>query len=548
MTARRSQAQKRGRGVAKQGEHTDFNDMATKGAGAAEVADQVMQGLASKAPLVVAGEAPSLQQALTRYCITSDGKVFDNYGCKLIPVSRFKNVLGAPLYKQWNESPKRRTIEAADAESAQRDKRRHEGQNDGPVKDAIDRFVYIYPTNDVWDKERRELVPMSGVKNLLADNFDRWFNSPARVMVNQDQLVFDPAQHNVPGTINMFRGLPLQPADSVDGCAAICELVEHLCDEDDTFQFLMNWLAYPLQNLGSKMATAILMHSEQHGAGKSFLFDEIMRPIYGEYGCTVGQHQLESQWTEWRSQKLFGLFEEVLSRDQKYSHSGTIKNQITGKSQRIEKKHTSGWEEANYLNAVFLSNEAQPLPVEPSDRRICVIWPKRKTPEALRDRMVEELKAGGIQAFFALLLNWPIPKDFNTHTEPPVNYAKERLIDFGRASWDTFYMQWKAGELPIPYGSCLSLDLFHAYESWCRANREHCLSHTKFGGLIGSRERRQKDVKYQIGMKSLKGTFFIISKTDSSKTKVLFLGSCVEKFRKGLSQMTKQADSADGTP
>lgn len=529
--------------MAKTNTPTDFNDLAN-GAGVDEVAKQVTEQLGQAQPPAPTTEGPTLDGALQRYCMTTDGKVYDNYGCKLIPTSRFKGVLGAPMFKQWSESPNRRMIDAADAEASQRDKRKNEGLKEGPVKEAIDRFVYIYPTNDVWDNQRRELVPMTGVKNLLADNFDRWFNSPVRAMVSQDQLVFDPAQKNMPGTINMFRGLPLEPVANPDGCAAISELVEHLCGaESDTYQFLMNWMAYPLQNLGSKMATAILMHSEQHGAGKSFLFDEIMRPIYGEYGCTVGQHQLESQWTEWRSMKLFGLFEEVLSRDQKYSHSGTIKNQITGKSQRIEKKHTSGWEEANYMNAVFLSNEAQPLPVEPSDRRICVIWPREKVPVELRDRMVAELNDGGIQAFFALLLNWPIPKDFGTHTEPPINYAKERLIDFGRASWDTFYMAWKANELPIPYATCLSIDLFHAYENWCRSNKEHCLSHTKFGGLLASRERRKSNERYQQGMRQIKGTFFFVGDNNSRKSKLMYLGECVEQFRAGLAKMSKNADT-----
>ncbi len=138
--------------------------------------------------------------------------------------------------------------------------------------------------------------------------------------------------------------------------------------------WLALWLAYPLQHVGAKMATAVLMHSEVHGSGKSLLFDGVMRPIYGEYGATLGQQQMESQYTDWQSNLLYGLFEEIFSREKKYSQTGTMKQMITATSTRIEKKFVSGWEEDNHMNCIFLSNELQPFPVEPSDRRFLVVW------------------------------------------------------------------------------------------------------------------------------------------------------------------------------
>ena len=68
------------------------------------------------------------------------------------------------------------------------------------------------------------------------------------------------------------------------------------------------WLAYPLQHVGAKLRTAVLMHSEMQGSGKSLFFEGVMRPIYGRYAATLGQHQMESQYTDWQSNLLYGLF------------------------------------------------------------------------------------------------------------------------------------------------------------------------------------------------------------------------------------------------
>src|SRR5690625_2799769 len=107
---------------------------------------------------------------------------------------------------------------------------------------------------------------------------------------------------------------------------------------------------------------------------------------------------------------------------------------ITGKTQRIEKKFISGWEESNHMNAVFLSNEVQPFPIEPSDRRMLVLWPRRKLPAELQHDVTTEINNGGIPAFYGWLLSIDLA-GFDPHTKPPMTPEKERIIDFGRPGW-----------------------------------------------------------------------------------------------------------------
>jgi putative DNA primase/helicase len=244
------------------------------------------------------------------------------------------------------------------------------------LADAIGRYVYLYPSSTAWDSHTSQQVALSDLRNAIADCYDQWLKHPKRRNMPKENLVFDPTQQVVTGEyINTFRGLPLVPVRNDDACRNMRHMLWCLCNKnDEIFTWICQWLAFPLQHVGAKMQTAVLMHSRVHGSGKSFFFDGVMRAVYGEYCRTFGQAELESQYNDWISQALFGVFEEVLSRSQRYSHTGTLKQMITGEKVRINQKYMQGWEESNHLNCVFLSNEVEPLPVEPSDRRLLVIW------------------------------------------------------------------------------------------------------------------------------------------------------------------------------
>ncbi|MFP3354887.1 VapE family protein, partial [Pseudoalteromonas sp. SIMBA_153] len=84
-------------------------------------------------------------------------------------------------------------------------------------------------------------------------------------------------------------GLPLKPVEiEIDEAAAMCkpitDLLLHLCEGDQTiYDWVIRWLAIPLQRPGTKLDTALIFHGEIQGAGKSLFFDRIMTRIYGDY-------------------------------------------------------------------------------------------------------------------------------------------------------------------------------------------------------------------------------------------------------------------------
>jgi putative DNA primase/helicase len=275
----------------------------------------------------------------------------------------------------------------------------------------------------------------------------------------------------------------------------ILALLESLCGAEDNVDecvtWILRWLAFPLQKPGAKMQTALLMFGEKQGTGKSLFFQDVMAPIYGEYGTVASQHQLDSTFTAWRSRKLFVLFEEVLSRDDKYSHNGTLKYMITGAKMSINQKNLPERIETNHMNGVFLSNEPQPIPIELEDRRFMVIEARNRQPKEFYDQIAEAIKAGAVEAFYDFLLRLPLD-GFNEHTKPPMTLAKERVIEFGLSSWMSFHRSWQQGYLAAPYCSCLSEDLFKIYRRWCDRTGEKPLTLCKFAGLIASREHKVK--------------------------------------------------------
>lgn len=496
------------------------------------------------------GGAFDLTAVLKRFVWTTpDGKVYDHEAVAILKKNQLADWIGKKLFSEWMASPERRTMEHRHALKLTRTAAKTKGAGDADLEMALERFVLLYPSNSIWDKDRCEMVRADDVKALLNRHWSSWNEHPRRQVNEYNKVVFDPTQRVRPedGYINMFRGLPLRPVQAQDKCRNIRRLIDHLVDHNPVvFDWLVSWLAYPLQNVGAKMGSTVLMHSEQQGGGKSLFFEECYKPIFGEYAATVGQTQMESQYTDWRSKRLFGLFEEVLSRGQKYNHVGTIKHMVTGKTMRVEKKFVVGWEEANHMNFVFLSNEEQPLPIEPNDRRVLVVRPTSKLPTELRDAVLHELANGGIEAFYGWLLRWQMPffetrdgvmEAFHTHTEPPMTDAKRRIIDFGLPSWEHFFNEWKSGDTELPFETCRATDLFTVYCKWCNDARERPLSIHKFSLLFSNRVPRKNAQWYVRGVNRRKGAFFWVDEPTDGKKQEDWLGERVDKWTRKIDAM-----------
>jgi len=451
------------------------------------------------APAPVTRGAFTLEWTLA-HCALVQGTtdVWDSLNKLRMKRAGFQDTVGKDIAKAWLEHAERRSISPRNLPATRRGMAADEGDSGvDNIVNMLSRYTLLYGTKTVWDAEKRTVIAYDAMSLARgSDLATRWLEHRMRREVDLDKLVFDPTQKvDLETHINMFEGFPLKPKKDQAKADLALGLLYSLCSSepncDEIFHWALCWLAYPLQHPGAKMQTAMLFFGEKQGTGKSLFFEGIVKPIYGAHGATGGQHQLDAQYTHWRSQKLFVLFEEILSRQDKYSHFGLIKHMITGRDHMVTQKFKDDRTEANHMNVVMLSNEFQAVPIEPDDRRFLVTEARNPlAPELLRE-IQAALGNGLSEAFYAYLLEYPLD-GFNPHTKPIMTVSKERMINFGRPDWELFYLAWQAGELAGPYCSCLSTDLYTLYAKYCNKYGYRQMTMTKFGELIAQRVKKDR--------------------------------------------------------
>lgn len=441
----------------------------------------------------------TLQWALA-HCALVHGStdVWDSLNKLRMKRPAFVEMLGKDTAKAWSAHGDRRLISPRNLPKTVRGVASQDGGAGGDnIVMMLDRYTLLYGTKTVYDAEKRSIIGYDAMALARGNDLaSRWIAHPLHMEKDYDKVVFDPTQRVDLNThINLFEGFPLKPRANDEKASLAVELLQSLCASESNgaavVHWVLCWLAYPLQHPGAKMQTALLFFGEKQGTGKSLFFEGIVKPIYGAHGATGGQHQLEGSYTMWRSQKLYVLFEEILSRQDKYSYFGLIKHMITGRDTPISQKFKDDRTEANHMNVVMLSNEFQAVPIEPEDRRFQVVDVRKLLCELLLQKITLALNDGLIEAFYAFLLEYPLG-DFNPHTKPVMTPSKERVINFGRPDWESFYLAWSRDELAAPWCSCLSTDLYLVFSRYASKYGLRTMSMTKFCEMIGQRVKKDR--------------------------------------------------------
>lgn len=349
------------------------------------------------------------------------------------------------------------------------------------VDEAVQRYWGTYGMGGkvLFDSIERRLVHKDDVLNLLPRHgWENMRDHPDWRVARDTEIGFDPTESDAQIKCNLFGGWPTEPKPGT--CTRLLELLEYLCSGEsnstEVYDWVLDWLAYPLQHRGAKMHSAIVIHGPQ-GTGKSLFFEAYGR-IFGEYGRILGQEALEDKFNaDWAEKKLYILADEVLARGDMFHVKNRLKGFITGGTIRVNPKNVAAHNEKNQMNIVFLSNERQPLVLEEDDRRHCVIWVPPKLPKAFFDEVTAEIDAGGIPALHHFLLTRDLG-DFSPASYPPSTSSKRDLIVQSTSSEERFVQEWRALELEAPRGGtlpfcpCLGADLYRTYRRWCDRNGE----------------------------------------------------------------------------
>ena len=367
------------------------------------------------------------------------------------------------------ENSPRPSVPSAKIDDAENSEGQRIGRYD--LSTLLAKFWLIYGTDTVWDDINRIQIRLSHLRHAIGRVlFKEWEESPLRRIVRD--IRFEPGIELGRESVNLFHGFDMQPdTRGEQGCEKIKAHIWNLCSRrKEEFWWLIKWIAYPLQYPGAKMASSVVMYGSE-GPGKSIIWEQVVKRIYGEYGVTIGQAQLDSQFTGWQSRRLFALAEEVVSRTERSHHKGALKHVVTGSTLMINEKNLPLREESNHLNFVFLSNSTVPLELDYGDRRYFVLYCDQVPEPRYFSELFEEINSGGVECFYQYLLTLDLG-DFVPHTKPPLNAEKQNLISASLSSPLYFLQEWELGNLELPYGAVQVSDLWKAYQQWSESSNE----------------------------------------------------------------------------
>lgn len=379
------------------------------------------------------------------------------------------------------------------------------------LDELLERYALVYGQGGtVFDHQEHCLVALGDMRDacLSRELHRTWAEHPDKQLVRVTEVGFDPAGTDPNIHCNLWAGWPTTPQAGT--CEYLIDLLRYMCAGDskpeELFQWVVKWLAYPIQHPGAKMKSTLVIHGPQ-GTGKNMFFEAIMM-IYGRYGRVIDQSAIEDKFNDWASRRLFLIADEVVARSDLYHIKNKLKAFITGEWIRINPKNMAAYEERNHVNMVFLSNEAMPVVLEEDDRRHAVIWTPEKLSRDFYAGVQREIESGGVAALHDYLLHLDLG-DFNNATLPPMTDAKRELIDLSLDSPSRFMLAFEAGDVegfpgkrsPQLLSPMLGQDLYDLYCAWCSKVGLKALNQPRFGnalmrkhGAVVHRKRYEADI------------------------------------------------------
>lgn len=490
--------------------------------------------------------AAKLQNALERYAVIAcSNDAFDLKTKHKFKISSLKHTLSS-IYKNWYTHEDRKTLEKDEVEKML-------VESAGDVAPTMSKnCILLKGETFIYDKSLNRVVSWSASQLMYPHEYKKWIESPQRCEIDYEKLIFDPTRKIDidPNYINTFEGYPSQILLDQDQnpvefghvrskCAGILKMIWSLCNGDlDIERWLLQWLAYPLQNEGQKAHSAVLMASHIQGSGKTTLFEKVMGGIYGKYHRVITSQELESpQFNGWLNNAAFIFGEEIATNATKYNVTPYLNALITAKSVTINEKQRPQKQVPAYFNMAFASNENIPFPLHGEARRWFVIAPQNKLDESLSEQVYSEIAGDGLDAFYTFLLS--VPLDDFKHDKPPITEAKRALMNASKRSIEVFIDEWMAGETKYKCISCMAKQLYDAYKEWASSTLEHKYSYRKFTedlkkidgvDLLEKQKWRDKREKFR----EQQSLIIKIGNVPEGWKAIDWYGECVDEFENGV--------------
>lgn len=275
-----------------------------------------------------------------------------------------------------------------------------------------------------------------------------WLKDPRRTQV--DVLAYAPGKERLildqsPTALNTWQGMGVNPsAGNVDQWLT---LLVNNAPSEEIAEWVLDWLAYPLQHPGAKLNTLLLIFGPS-GTGKD-MFLSPMHSIYGSNAVKISNDELKSQFTSLYAAKQFVHADEMKRvANAADAVNQKIKGMVTNMTMTVNRKGDPEYKIKNVLNLAITSNYYDCIKLDEDDRRAAVIrWqPKRhdcdmRGIQTYWGPLAKWLESEeGAAAIYDFLLNRDLSK-FDPAAWAPGTEAKSEVIDAARTPLERYVYQ-----------------------------------------------------------------------------------------------------------
>jgi len=250
------------------------------------------------------------------------------------------------------------------------------------------------------------------------------------------------------GARNLWAGFGVEPAL---GCWDLIR--EHcrdvLCGGHPTqFEYLLNWLAWKLQNPARVPETAIVLRGEE-GAGKGVIANMLVR-LFGRHGARFSTiSQVVGDFNGQLRQLAFVYIDEARVTDAKARSA--FWGMVTDPTYLLNAKNVEAYQFSNYLGFWFATNDEHFLSVTSRDRRFFVpdVSNARVGDGEYFARLAEEVRGAGPGAMLYDLLRRDLGA-WHPRRGLPESQAKIAQVRMSLPPVERVVLGWlESGELPM---------------------------------------------------------------------------------------------------
>lgn len=285
--------------------------------------------------------------------------------------------------------------------------------------------------------------------HYVAQVDDTWVNVPRLWLMDERRAMVESITYS-PGkdvlcdnSLNMWRGMGIEPAKG--DVSKWLALLEKNVKDVDHLQWLIRWMAYPVQRLGTKLNTYVHLFGAP-GSGKQAVFAPLMH-IYGDNAIVIGKTQLSSDFNSIYANKQFINIDEIHSSGDDDKIGNKLKMLTTGETIIVNAKGQPEYKVPNVANFASTSNYSNSIKLDDDDRRAFVLQFGRRGEGENKDFWVSYfawLEDDGAAAVYDYLLGVDLG-DFNPKGWAPGTEAKVIATDSSRkmdeqwvnALWDS---------------------------------------------------------------------------------------------------------------